>query len=158
MGSPCGSVAKNPPVNAGDAGLIPRLGGRSPLLEKGMATHSSILAWEISWTEEATRLLSIRSERAEHDWVTKQQQKSRYHTEGSLLKHGKASSLFMDMKHWVLLFISVFFAFFKLFMVFSQQEYWDGLPSLPPVDHVLAECFTMTHLSWMALHSMGNGS
>ena len=35
--------------NAGDLGLIP--GSRNPL-EKGMATHSSILAWRIPWTEE----------------------------------------------------------------------------------------------------------
>ena len=40
---------KNPPANAGDLGLIPGL-GRS--LEKEMATHSSILAWEILWAEE----------------------------------------------------------------------------------------------------------
>ena len=51
-GSPGGSVVKNPPANAGDArepGSIPGL-GRSP--GGGMATHSSILAWEIPWTEE----------------------------------------------------------------------------------------------------------
>ena len=40
---------KNPPANAGDLGLIPGL-GRS--LEKEMAIHSSILAWEILWAEE----------------------------------------------------------------------------------------------------------
>ena len=32
--------------------LVPSLGQEDPL-EKGMATHSSILAWEIPWTEEA---------------------------------------------------------------------------------------------------------
>ena len=44
-----GSVVKNLPANAGDVGLIPEL-ERS--LEKEMATHSSILAQEIPWTEE----------------------------------------------------------------------------------------------------------
>ena len=44
-----GSVVKNLPANAGDAGLIPE-SGRS--LEKEMAILSSILAWEIPWTEE----------------------------------------------------------------------------------------------------------
>ena len=39
--------------NAGDTGSIPGL-GRS--LEKGMATHSSILGWRIPWTEESGRL------------------------------------------------------------------------------------------------------
>ena len=45
-------VVKNPPANAGDVrdtGLI--LGWEDPLKE-GMATHSSILAWRILWTEE----------------------------------------------------------------------------------------------------------
>ena len=34
--------------------------GREDLLEKGMATHSSILAWEIPWTEESDGLHSMR--------------------------------------------------------------------------------------------------
>ena len=42
-------MGENPPVNAGCAGLI--LGSGSPL-EKEMATHASILAWEMPWTEE----------------------------------------------------------------------------------------------------------
>ena len=44
-----GSVVKNPPANAGDTGLIP---GLEDPLEKELATHSSILAWKIPWTEE----------------------------------------------------------------------------------------------------------
>ena len=51
-GSPDSSTVRNPPANAGDA----RDGGRSLGLEdppeKEMATHSSICAWRISWTEE----------------------------------------------------------------------------------------------------------
>ena len=43
---------------------------------EGMATHSSILAWRIPWTEELGGLLSMGSQRAGHDWVTKQQPKS----------------------------------------------------------------------------------
>ena len=43
-------------------------------LEKEMATHSSILAWEIPWTEEAAWLQSIGSQRVGHDLATKQQQ------------------------------------------------------------------------------------
>ena len=60
-------VVKNPPANAGDIrdmGLIP--GSEDPL-EKGMATHSSILAWRIPWTEEPGRLRSIGSQRVGHD-------------------------------------------------------------------------------------------
>ena len=36
-------------------------------LEKGMATHSSILAWRIPWTEEPGKLLSMGSQRVGHD-------------------------------------------------------------------------------------------
>ena len=43
--------------------------GWEDLLEKGMATHSSILAWKIPWTEEPAGLQSMGSQRAGHDWV-----------------------------------------------------------------------------------------
>ena len=36
-------------------------------LEKGMATHSSILAWRVLWTEKPGRRQSMRSQRVEHD-------------------------------------------------------------------------------------------
>ena len=39
-------------------------------LEKGMATHSSILAWRTLWTEELGRLQSMGSQRLRHDWAT----------------------------------------------------------------------------------------
>ena len=39
-----------------------------------MATHSSILVWEITWTEKPGRLQSMGSQRARHDLATKQQQ------------------------------------------------------------------------------------
>ena len=42
------------------------------LLEKEMATHSSILAWKISWTEELGRLQSVGSQRVGHNLATKQ--------------------------------------------------------------------------------------
>ena len=41
--------------------------GREDPLEKGMATHSSILAWRIPWTEEPGRLQSMGSQRVRHD-------------------------------------------------------------------------------------------
>ena len=44
--------------------------GREDLLEKEMATHSSILAWKIPWTEEPGRAQSMGSQRVKHDWVT----------------------------------------------------------------------------------------
>ena len=57
---PDGSAVKNQPTSAGDLALIPGLGDP---LEKEMATHSSILAWEIPWTEEPDRLWSMGSQR-----------------------------------------------------------------------------------------------
>ena len=44
--------------------------GQEDLLEKEMATHSSILAWKIPWTEEPGRLQPMGSQRVGHDWVT----------------------------------------------------------------------------------------
>ena len=49
------------------------LGGEDTL-EKGMATHSSILAWEMPWTEEPGGLQTMGLQRVRHDIVTKQQQ------------------------------------------------------------------------------------
>ena len=51
---------------------ISSLGQEDPL-EEETATHSSILAWEISWTEEPGRLQSMESQRAGHDLAIKQQ-------------------------------------------------------------------------------------
>ena len=53
-------MVKNLPAKVGDKGSIP---GLRSSLEKGMATHSNILAWEISWTEETGRLLSMESKK-----------------------------------------------------------------------------------------------
>ena len=54
-------MVKNLPANAGDVGSIPG-SGRSP--EKEMATHSSISAWEIPWTEEPDGLQSVGSQKS----------------------------------------------------------------------------------------------
>ena len=62
------SDKKNPPANAGGIGVgsIPG-SGRFPL-EKETATHSSILAWKIPWTEEPGRVHSRKeSDRTEHE-------------------------------------------------------------------------------------------
>ena len=48
------------------------------------------------------------------------------------------------------------FCLFILFMGFSRQEYWSGLPFPSPVDHVLSELSTMTHPSWVALHGIAH--
>ena len=61
-------VVKNLPANAGDIEMWVRSLGWEDSLEEGMATHSSILAWKIPWTEEPGGLQSIGSQRVRHDW------------------------------------------------------------------------------------------
>ena len=67
---PFGSVVRNPP--AMQEMRIQSLGQEDPL-EKEMATHFSILAWEIPWTEEPGGIQSMESQRVGHDLATKQQ-------------------------------------------------------------------------------------
>ena len=62
MGFSGGAVVKNLPADAGDTGLISELERPTttpPPPEEEMATHSSTLAWEITWTEELGWLLSM---------------------------------------------------------------------------------------------------
>ena len=59
MGFPGGSDSKESACNAGDQ--VRSLGQKDPL-QKGMATHSSILAWGIPWTEEPDMLQSMESQ------------------------------------------------------------------------------------------------
>ena len=48
------------------------------------------------------------------------------------------------------------FYLFIVFMGFSRQECWSGLPFPSPVDHVLSDLSTITHSSWVALHGMAH--
>ena len=54
--------SKKSPCNAGDTGLIH---GSGDPLEKGMAIHSSVLAWEISWTESG----GLQSKGSQKSWT-----------------------------------------------------------------------------------------
>ena len=66
-GFPRGSAVKNPPaMQEMQETWVPSLGGEDSL-EEGMATHSSILAWRISWTEKPGGLQSVGSRRVRHD-------------------------------------------------------------------------------------------
>ena len=60
QGFPGGSDCKESACNVGD------LGWEDPL-EEGMATHSSILAWRIPWTEKPGGLQSMESQRVRHN-------------------------------------------------------------------------------------------
>ena len=60
-------VVKNPPATARDARDTGSIPGQEGALEKEMATHPSILAWRIPWTEEPGRLWSMGLQRIRHD-------------------------------------------------------------------------------------------
>ena len=57
---------KNTPASTGDLEKLVQFLGGEDALEEEMATHSSILAWKISWTEEPGGLQSTGSQRVGH--------------------------------------------------------------------------------------------
>jgi len=84
-------------------------------------------------------------------------------TTGCCFHLGSASSFFLELflysslvAYWTLTnlgrssFSVISFCLFILFMGFSRQEYWSGLPFSSPMDHILSELSTMIHLSWVA--------
>ena len=60
-------VVKNPPASAEDIETQVQSLGREDPLEEEMAAHSSMLAWEIPWTEEPGGLQSMGSQRVGHN-------------------------------------------------------------------------------------------
>ena len=64
LGFSCSSVGKESVCNVGD--LVQSLGWED-VLEKEMATHSSMLAWIIPWTEEPGKLQSMGLQRVGHN-------------------------------------------------------------------------------------------
>jgi len=60
-------MVKNLPVKAQDIGNAVQSLGQEDPLEEETATHPSILAWEISWTEEPGGLQSMGSQKVGHD-------------------------------------------------------------------------------------------
>ena len=86
-------------------------------------------------------------------------------TTGWCFHFGSVSSFFLELflhsspaAYWAPTYLGgssfsvLSFCLFILFMGFSRQEYWSGLPFPSPVDQVLSELSTMTHPSWVALH------
>ena len=60
-------MIKTPPANTGDTRDTDSIPGEEDSLEEGMATHPSILAWRIPWTEEPGGLQSMGPQRVGHD-------------------------------------------------------------------------------------------
>ena len=84
-------------------------------------------------------------------------------TTGCCFCFGSLSSFFLELfLHWSLVaywapidlgsssFSVLPFCLFILFMGFSSQEYWSGLPFPSPVVHILSDISTMTRPSWVA--------
>ena len=90
-------------------------------------------------------------------------------TSGRCFCFGYISSFFLELfLHWSPVaywartnlgsssFSVLSFCLIILLMGFSRQEYWSGLLFPSPVDHILSELSTMTHLSWVAIHGMAH--
>ena len=88
-------------------------------------------------------------------------------TTGCCFDFGSVSSFLLELflcsspvAHWAPTdlgsssFSVIYFCLFILFMGFSRQEYWSGLPFPSPIDHGLSEFSTMTCPSCVALQSM----
>ena len=67
-----------------------------------MATHSSILAWRIAWTEESMRLQSMGSQRVRHDWACTHTQVLNKENLGITVA-GRSRIRFQKRQRWVLL-------------------------------------------------------
>ena len=81
-------MIKNPPVM--QEAWVRSLGQADPL-EKRMATHSSILAWRIPWTEESDKLQSMRSDTTEQLTLSLQYVTVRFVENKPTSLHGVAS-------------------------------------------------------------------
>ena len=132
---------------------VQSLGQEAPL-EEEMATHSSILAWKIPWTEESGRLQSVGSHRVRHDWTTEHTHMYIY---ACMLSH------FSHVRFCVTLWTVAHQA--PLSMEFSRLEYWNRLPFPPAGDlpnpgiepaslmsPALASRFFTTSATWEAMY------
>ena len=85
-GFPGGSAGKGSACNTGDTGNLGSTPGSRRSPEEGMATHSSILAWTIPWTEEPGELHSMESQRQTLTEATENATKRTYRiAQGTLL-------------------------------------------------------------------------
>ena len=146
-----------------------------------MATHSSILAWRIPWMEEPVGLQSMGSKRVRHDWatvliwsdtilfstasdftsITSQIHRwalftlclSLFILPGAIFPLFSSSVLSIYWPEEFIFQCHIFLPFHTLNGILKTRILkWFAIRS--PVNHVLSELSTMTHLSWVALHGM----
>ena len=97
--------------------------GQEDLLKKGMATHPSILAWRILWTEDPSRLQSMGLQQVGHDWATNT----------DILTHGRSMLSFVRSHQTV---------FQRSCTILRSHQQWVGAPVAPHLQkHLLLSVF-----------------
>ena len=107
--------------------------GRDDPLEKGLATHFSIHAWRIPWTEEPGGLQPKGSQRVGHDGATNTLASVKYIWEKTI-RMDQFSSVQSLSRVWLFAIPWTVTHQAPLSMEFSRHEYWSGLPFPSPVD------------------------
>ena len=144
LGFPGGLAGKELACNAGDPGLIPGL-GRSP--GEGNATHSSILAWKIPWTEEPGRLQSMGSQKSRtwlSDW--------HFRLALTLVFHSFSVALIEHFIH-----ISSFYLLFSSFITFWQKPIQLPRPMPKPHTRKASLLLTLSFLCILFYYSHASG-
>ena len=112
---------------------VQSLGWEYPL-EKVMATHSSVRALRIPWTEEPGGLQSLRPQRVRHDWVTNTHTHTHMFVLFQIIFHyvfSRWSRVRLFVTPWTIAHLCGA----PLSMGFSRKEYCTGLPSPSPFFH-----------------------
>ena len=136
--------------------LVQSLGHKDPL-EEEMATHSSIFAWSIPWTEEPGGLQSIGLQRVRHDWSNWTCTYTPMYLYSLIRK--KMSQPTLDLNNKLLLLLSHFSHVqlcvtpqmathqAPLSLGFSRQEHWSGLPLPSPLNNKMVSMFFLKYLA-----------
>ena len=122
-------MVKNPPVI--QKPWVPSLGWEDPL-EIGKATHFSILAWRISWTEEPGRLQSLGLQRVGHDWATKhsiQCLPQKWIQFISSTNHNMPKHICYFNPHWTRDFSCKLFALITLLCIENNKAFSKNIPN-----------------------------
>ena len=112
-----------------------------------MATHSSILAWTIPWTEEPSKLQSIRSQRVGHNWATNTPLKKKTWTALCLLRLTCKIYNICKCMRFIIYISSVQFISVTQSCLTLCNPMYPSTPGLP-VHHQLLES-TQTHVHWV---------
>ena len=113
------------------------LGWENPL-EEGMATHSSILAWRIPWTEDPGRLQSMGSRRVRHNWT---------HTHTYTCIYVHVSHSWDHTGYEFLAFLFHLAVHYKLLLACCDHHWYSILPFYNLVSHIPVVVTDLYHTS-----------